>query len=219
MLIKKLGVSVTFLVFALLLINLANAYSVKINVCNSTLNTSCLEITSVSAITTAPYSYIYLGPDGNIYLTNDTSFNYVNATNITYIMNYNNVTNFYNMSNGSDLIVVQNFTANDSLIEAWLLQTNLSKYFYNRTFADSIFALKGDYATKTELNSIDVKYAAAITTNFITTNGTTINSTVVADYVINDKDDFTMVWKIILISSFVLTLLLFVMIIRMTVSP
>lgn len=206
------------------MMGMIGAYSIKINTCNATVNISCLNISTVPAITTAQYAYMYLGSDGNIYLTNDTAYVYTNMSyfNVTYFnityTNYTNITYVYNLTNGSTLQVVQNFTANDSAIEVWLTGTNFRATFYNKTQADNLFALKSDYATKAELNVVDAKYAAAVlTTTFITDNGTVINSTYIANHVYNEGD-FSIIWKIMIIASLILIILLFFFIMRQS-SP
>jgi hypothetical protein len=93
-------------------------------------------------------------------------------------------------------------------------------HFYNKTQADNIFSLKGDYATKAELNNVDIKYAPLLTTyNFVTSNGTIINSTTIANHVYDNENEFTIIWKILIISSLVLIALLFIFMAKTMFSP
>lgn len=215
-----------------------SAYTVQIPVCNASISTSCVNITYVGAITNAPRAIMYLGSDGNLYLTNDTTIQYTIVNNYTSPTYYNitnittqNVTNYYsyNLTNGSNLTIIQNFTANDSIIQAWVNNLNLSNVavltMFNRTYytkidSNSIFASKNDltalqnvltsYATKGEINNLDIKYTPLLAGP----NGTVANYTALVEKIENNSGGFSLTWKIILIINGILTLLLLIMVVK-----
>ena len=243
---KKIGILLfsCMLLSLLLSVNFILGYTIKIPVCNSTINNSnntnsCINYTTVSAVTNAPPAMIYLGQDGNLYLTNDTSMNFsnnYNATFITYqVTNITNVTYIYsyNATNGStiNVTILQNVTANETYLRQWIASLNISSFFnytgYNKSDADSIFASKSDLnniqnslglATKIDLNSFEARLSPLLSLNVIN-NGTTINLTALADHVENTKgDDFNMFWKVIVIINIVLVVIVMLVLIRNIMS-
>jgi hypothetical protein len=217
-------------------------YTIKIPVCTSNLTADCINYTHVSAITNAPRAIMYLGEDGNLYLTNDTQIqytivnnytttNYTTVYNVTNVSQFYNVTNYYsyNLTNGSNMTIIQNITANDSVIKEYLEKFNLSLFngtIYNKTEADSVFAFKGDLsniqnsmATKAELGMIDNKYSPLLALSFAGPNGSLINLTSLSQKVDENTDSgFSITWKVIIVINCILLLLIIVMIAKMMMS-
>lgn len=245
--INKTIIGILLLSFLLLFVTSISAYTIRIPVCNSnsTINDTCLNYSYVGAVTNAPKAIMYLGDDGNLYLTNDTQIQYTmynNYTNYTNIYNVTNVTNIthvsnyyvYNFTNGtaSNITIVQNFTANDSIIRAWVSSLNLSIFnstMYNKSEADSIFAFKGDlsniqnalanYATKQDILLLDSKIAqsSASILNFSGINGS-INLKALQEHVDNNTGDFNMTWKVVIVINCILLLLVIAMIAKLMMS-
>ena len=216
--------------FLLLFISGTLGYSIKIPVCNSTLNDSCITYSNVAAIASAPLASMYLGADGNIYLTNDTLSNYTIYSPVFY--NYTNITQnityyySYNLTNGSNLTIYQNVTANDTMLRTWIATLNLTfnQSGYNRTEADSLFASKIDlanlqnalvnYASKNDLNTLNAKFSPLLYINFTGTNGSSINLKAIQDHVDNSTGDFNMTWKVIIIINCFLVVVVILLVAR-----
>lgn len=211
---KKILLSVFFLSLFLATLNGVVAYSFQIPLCNSTVNVSCINYTSIAPITNAPLNEIIYWRDGYLYLTNDTNITHNNYTNN---ITYTNISYFYiyNATNGSSITVIQNFTANESIVREWLI-TKLNSMFhnmtvYNRSEADTTFAFRTEldgvrnslvnYATVNDLNA---RYGYLLAINASGINGS-INS---SDSV---NQDIGLVWKIIIIVNCVLIVILLVM--------
>lgn len=192
--------------------------------CNSTTNSSCINYTSVSPITTAPMNGIIFVRDGYLYLTNDTLINYTTINNISYyITNITNITYVYNISNGSNLTIIQNITANDSIIRDWVNSKlnssflNSSYYIKNETDIKFVFRTELDelkntlttYSTKNDLNT-RYGYLLAI-------NASSVTGSINLDN-LNEDNGFTMVWKVILIIDCVLTVLLMIGLLKMSMD-
>lgn len=235
--INKTIFSILLLSFLLLFVTSISAYTIKIPVCtsSSTINDTCLNYSYVGAITNAPKAIMYLGDDGNLYLTNDTQVQYTivnNYTNYTNVYNVTNVTQLvsnyysYNLTNGSNITIFQNFTANDSIIRTWISSLNLSIFnntIYNKSDADSIFAFKGDlvnlqnalanYATKNDISILDSKItqSSLSSLNLSGINGS-INLKAIQDHIDNSTGDFSMTWKVIIIINCVLIVILILLI-------
>lgn len=217
MITKKIISSLFFFVLLLTIIIGISAYTFQIPICNSTINNSCINITSISPITNAPNGIMFW-KDGYLYLTNDTATNYtiynITNTNITY----QNITYFYNISNGSSLTIIQNITANESIIRDWinskLNSTFYNNSFYNRSDADITFAFKTEfnnlknslstYAMKTDLD----KYGYLLT----------INASGIDAINVNENGGLSTTWIVIIIINCVLTVVLMLFIIKMMMS-
>lgn len=206
------------LIFLLILITSVTAYSYKIPVCNATsYNNSCLNVTSVGAITNAPNSMIYY-QDGNIYLTNDTIpnihaiYNYtmINVTNISY----NNITmiNFTNISyyNGTILNYTYNYSYGSS--------NTINKSEFDNIYANQsqltnlINSLPTTYSTKTDLINLE----ARITNLNSISNLSSLNMTRINEHL--DSGDFSGSWKIAIVIEGILIVLLILFAMRMSMS-
>jgi hypothetical protein len=220
MITKKILLGLFFFGLFLLMLNGIFAYTYQIPLCNSSINDSCLNFTSVGPITDGPINGIIFWKDGYLYLTNETiinhTINYYNMTNVTY-QNITNVTTnyYYNISNGSSLTIIQNVTANDSLIKEWM-NSKMNLSFYNKSDAEITFAFKTElnelkntlssYAAKTELD----KYGYLLA----------INASDVINGTIGNKNDinFNLTWEVIIIINCILTVILIIFIIRSMMS-
>jgi len=217
---KKIIINLLLLNFLLILsLNGVLSYTLKFPLCNSssTINDSCINYITATAITNAPQAIMFLGQDGNIYLTNDTQIAYTIVNNITNITN--NITNnyYYNATNGSDIIVVHNITANETYLKSWINSLNITSIFnfsgYNKSEIDVLLASKIDttslqtalanYATQTQLNNLNI---------VLNPNGTPINFTALQEYYENKDGDFSMTWKIIIIINCFLIVILILLI-------
>lgn len=219
--------SLFFMFFLVIILNGIMAYTFQIPLCNSSINSSCINLTSVASITNAPINGIMFWKDGNLYLTNDTSFNYTvynntvyNVTNITY--QTINATYIYNITNGSNVTIIQNITANDSIIRDWINSKLNNTFFngsiYNKSDAEITFALKtelnelktsiANYATKNEMTSLDSKYAY-----LLAINGSGLNGSININELSNDNGIST-TWMVIIIINCVLTVILIIVMIR-----
>jgi hypothetical protein len=226
MITKKTILSIFFFAFLLAILNTIpiSAYTFQIPLCNPPImNTSCINYTSVSPITNAPVNGIMYSKDGYLYLTNETPVNYTiynNYTNITY--NVTNVTIYsYNISNGSSLTIIQNITANDSIIRDWI-NSKFNTTIYNKSEANDTFAFRIElnelrnnlvnYAAKTDLNVLDSKYNYLLAINATGINGTiSLND-------LNNKDGLSMTWKIIIIINCLLIVILIFVVIKNMMS-
>lgn len=233
---KKIIVSLLLLSFLLIFsLNGILAYSYKLQICNPPiLNTSCIDSTSVLPITNAPSAIMFIGPDGNLYITNDTPIQYGNnITNVTniYVTNvtYTNVTYSYNLSNGTNITIIQNITANDTLVQQWLSSLNLSSLnssvfnwsslgIYTKNDTDnalnteltSVQNLLTNYASKNDLTTLDSKYKYLLA---ISPSG--INGSVDLTGLVNgNSGDFSMTWKVIIIIDIIITILLMIVLIK-----
>jgi hypothetical protein len=226
-----------FLILSLNVISIpTSAYTFQIPLCNSTVNTSCINLNTITPVTNAPINGIMYWRDGNLYLTNDTVINYTIINNITNITYQNNITNItyqttnvttyvYNISNGSSLIVYQNITANDSIIRDWInskLNSSFSNTsllnFYNKTDAEITFALKTElielrsnlvnYATKADVD----KYGRLLV---IDTSG--LNETLNLQELV-DNNGLSMTWMIIIIVNCVLVVVLMIAVVKLMMN-
>jgi hypothetical protein len=223
---KKIILSLFFFGLFLSVLNGIIAYTYQIPLCSSTINSSCINFTSVGAITNGPINGIMFWKDGYLYLTNDTLTNYTSNTYITYnITNITYVTNSYNLTNGSNITIIQNITANDTLVQQWISSLNLSNnwsslgiYTKNETQAalnaelSSVQSLLANYATKADLdalnNALNIKYGYLLAINSTGINGTiNLNE-------INNGTEFSMTWKVIIVINCILIVILIIFIVR-----
>jgi len=214
-----------FFIFSSILLSGISAYTFQLPLCNATINTSCINYTSVGAITNAPINGIMFFRDGNLYLTNDTIINYTVTNNITVNNITQNITHIYNYNatNGSSITVVQNITANESIIRDWVaakLTTTFSNItFYNRSDADITFAFKSDVTNlRTEITNMLLNYPSITDMNnkygyLLVINTTGVNGTIQLTEDMGDGMSTT--WKVIVIINCVLIVLLMIIIIKM----
>jgi hypothetical protein len=224
MITKKIIYSLFFLAFFLIMLNGILAYTLQISLCNPpTINESCINYTSISPVTNAPVNGIMYWKDGYLYLTNETPINYTinnnyNVTNITFQIT--NITT-YNLSNGSSLTIIQNITANDSIIQNWVNSKLSNITVYNRSDANTTFAFRTEltdlintlssYATKNDLTNFDAKYGYLLAINSSGINGTiNLNET--------GNEEFSLTWKVIVIIDCILTIILIIFIVRSMMS-
>jgi hypothetical protein len=233
---KKFYAIIPFLI--VFLIASVTAYSYQIPACNSTLNSSCIPITSVSSITNAPRAIIYY-QDGNLYITNDTIQNFTNITQVYYynvtnvtqytqqVTNITYVSYYINNSNGSSYTFQQNITLDNTyvrnLFNDLYSSTNFSRY-YNRTEVDSlysscatqgqltnVFNTIGTCATKAELINFDTRLANL--NNINSMNWSSFNLTRMNEYMDNDGG-FSTTWKIVIVIEGVIIVLLLIFVAR-----
>jgi len=217
MITKKIILNLFFFVFILTIINAVSAYSFQVPVCNSTINDSCINFVSTAPITTAPTNGLVYWKDGYLYFTNETP---IDSINNTYIYTYNNTIYTgvsYNISNGSTITIIQNITANDTIIRNWVY-SQLNSTFYNKSEADIAFvprtefnplrdSLPTTYVTITDLNS---KYSYLLAIN----GSEIINGTISS----GDGEKLTITWKIIIIINCVLIVILLIAIIKIMMA-
>jgi hypothetical protein len=214
---KKILLSLFFFASFLIVLNGVMAYSFQFPLCNPPIiNNSCINYTAVAAITNAPINSVMYWRDGYLYLTNETAIVY-NTTHITNIT-YTNVSYFYNISNGSSVTVIQNITANESIVREWLVaklnSTFYNMTFYNRTEADGLFAFKSEisevrnrfvgYVTTADL---DTRYGYLLSINSTGINGS-VNLSDIAD------SGFTTTWKVIVIINSIMIVILVIGLVR-----
>jgi hypothetical protein len=211
-----------FFIVSLTLLNGISAYTFKIPVCNDTVNTSCINYTAITPITNAPINSVMFFRDGNLYLTNDTTFTYTIVNNITNITQ--NITNIYsyNATNGSDITVVQNITANESIIRDWVvtkLTTTFSNMtFYNKSEADNLFAFKTEMNNvKTEITNMLLSYPSITDMNnkygyLLVINTSGANGTIQLTEDVGSGMGMT--WKVIIIINIVISVLLMIVIVK-----
>jgi hypothetical protein len=227
--IKKTILNLFFFVLFLTILNgigLVSAYSFQIPICNPpSINISCIELTSIPSITTAPLNGIMYWKDGYLYLTNETVISYGSINN-TYTYNntiYTNVSYFYsyNLTNGSTLIITQNVTANDSIIRDWVnnkINVTLNNItYYNKNEADAKFVfrtefdeLKNTLSTYSTISNLDSRYGYLLAINGSGIVNGTINS--------GNEGNFSTIWKVIIIILCVLVVILLFAIIRIMTS-
>lgn len=197
------------------------AYTLKFPLCNSTVNDSCINYTSVSPITNAPKAIMYWDESGNLYLTNDTPtvyinnytyLQYVNLTNITYQVT--NITNlYYNASNGSNIILSVNVTANETFVREWLvnLYSNFSN-IYNRSEIENRFAFKDDL---NGIRNIFNNYTLTVDTKVdnLYSNISSLNITRMNEFM-DDNGSFSTTWKVIVIINCILMVAIILFLIR-----
>lgn len=223
MITKKIILSLFFFTLFLTILNGVLAYTLQIPLCTPSINTNCINYTSVSPITNIPLNGIMFWKDGYLYLTNETAINYTvinnnytyinNGTNITYYIT--NVTTYsYNLTNGSNLIIIQNITANESIVRDWV-NSKFNTTFYNKSDAEITFAFKTElnelkntlssYAVKTDLD----KYGYLLA----------INASGIDELNLNENDSLSMIWKVIIIINCILIVIIILFIIKSMMSP
>ena len=225
--IKKLSLMILVLLVLMIAIAGVTAYSYQIPVCNSTLNTTCIPITSTATNSTQKAVIYY--QDGFIYLTNDTNL-YNNYTNITYT-NITYLTYMINYTNGSSFIFQPNITINDGYVRDLFQQvysaSNFSN-FYNKTTIDSKIASLGSsgdldfiknslatYATKNDLALYDIKLNNLNNVNSL--NWSLFNLTAINEH-IDNGGDFSITWKVIVIIEAIVIILLLLFVVKSMMS-
>lgn len=206
-----------FLIFVLTFLGtvaFATAYSYKIPICNTTINTSCLSINETSAITglTTPESNARLFyRNGILYLSNDSEI--TNYT-IYYVTNITNVTNIYhyNLTNGSSINIIQNGTGtNESFIREIVKNFyNSSILSYNKTQIDELFATKSDMDNlRNSLNT----YASKVYVDDLRVNISFLNITSLNEH-LDNSFEFNMIWIVVICVNALFTILLIIAMIK-----
>lgn len=198
--LKKEVLFFSVLLFSIFLVQ---AYTLKIPLCNSTINTSCLNYTFSDSIDTT-YLVAMFFKDGYLYISNNSSPNYnitiINVTNNTY-PTYSYA---YTVSSGASMTVYQNITTNDSFVESWLLRNygnyqNLWNSSYTRNEADLRFvnlSYLTNFVTRNEIN------------NITSINLTQLNEHLNKEDTFWSGENFSTAWRIIIIIIGVLELIL-----------
>lgn len=207
------------IILSLVFIANVSAYTLKLPVCNATVNNSCINISDSPGTTNSVTPAIIFYQGGNLYISNDIPqnytityvnnnwTNYTNYTNLTQfiqqITNVTYVTYIINNSNGSSLIFQQNYSINNSYIrhlfdEEYAISP-FANYF-NKTEADSRFTLKGEipnlaaYLTR---GDFEARWATLSNLNNLNLNLSNLNVSQINEH-LDNGGDFTMNWKIII---------------------